>query len=125
MIACDEHALICDLAETYHIYDYESLPLQTVAILSIGLRDESRIKMKMNKVHYTFDMWTRAAILDDLNWLVWTKTKDGQNNRNRPKKILDELLGKTKKKSKLDTVVFSSIESYEKFIRNKKEALNG
>ena len=125
MIACDEHALICDLAETYRIYDYQSLPLQTVAILSIGLRDESRIKMKMNKVHYTFDMWTRAAILDDLNWLVWTKTKDGQNNRNRPKKILDELLGKTKKKSKLDTGVFNSIESYEKFIQNKKEALNG
>ena len=42
----DEAALICDLAETYHIYDYRSLPVQLVATLSAGLRDNSRIKMR-------------------------------------------------------------------------------
>lgn len=47
MIMLDEDALICDLAETYHIYDYKSLPIDTVAILSSGLRNESRIRQKI------------------------------------------------------------------------------
>ena len=28
-----------------------------------------------------------ASIADSLAWLVWSKTKDAQNNRNRPKPI--------------------------------------
>ena len=51
MIRLDRDALICDLAETYHIYDMRSLPLQTVATLSAGLRDDSRIKMKAGGVN--------------------------------------------------------------------------
>ncbi len=47
MISEDRGALICDLAETYHIYDYRSLPVATVATLSAGLREDSRIKTKM------------------------------------------------------------------------------
>ena len=31
MIKTDEDALICDLAETYQIYDYKSLPAYMVA----------------------------------------------------------------------------------------------
>lgn len=45
MINFDEDALICDLAETYNIYDYRSLPVRLVATLSAGLRDDSRIKL--------------------------------------------------------------------------------
>lgn len=44
MIRDDEDALICDLAETYHIYDYRSLPLRLVATLAAGLRENSRVK---------------------------------------------------------------------------------
>lgn len=47
MISTDKGALICDLAETYGIYDYRSLPVRTVATLSAGLRENSRIKNKM------------------------------------------------------------------------------
>lgn len=47
MISIDRGALICDLAETYGIYDYRSLPALTVATLSVGLRDDSRIKTKI------------------------------------------------------------------------------
>lgn len=52
MLNFDEDALICDLAETYNIYDYRSLPLSLVATLSAGLRDNSRIKLAItgNKV---------------------------------------------------------------------------
>lgn len=50
MVAEDEHALICDLAETYGIYDYHKLPARTVAILATGLREDSRIFMKKAKM---------------------------------------------------------------------------
>ena len=46
MISADRSALICDLAETYGIYDYRSLPVRTVATLAAGLREDSRIKTK-------------------------------------------------------------------------------
>ena len=47
MISLDESALICDFAETYHILDYRALPLKLAAVLACGLRDDSRIKMKL------------------------------------------------------------------------------
>ena len=47
MIAVDENALICDFAETYNIYDYRSLPVKLAATYSAGLRENSRIKMKL------------------------------------------------------------------------------
>ena len=47
MISKDKGALICDLAETYGIYDYRSLPVRTVATLASGLRENSRIKTKL------------------------------------------------------------------------------
>ena len=93
MISADEAALICDLAEVYHIYDYKSLPLSKVAILSIGLRDNSRIKMKMNDVEYPFETILLAAALDRLSFLAWTKTVDSQKGINRPKSVIDEMIG--------------------------------
>lgn len=47
MIGEGEEELICDLAETYHIYNYKSLPPSKVAIFSVGLREESRIYRKL------------------------------------------------------------------------------
>ena len=46
MMALDEDALICDFAETYHIYNIYGMPVQYIATLAIGLRDDSRIKSK-------------------------------------------------------------------------------
>ena len=38
MMALDEDALVCDLAETYHIFDMYELPCLKVATLAKGLR---------------------------------------------------------------------------------------
>lgn len=46
-MALDKDALICDLAETYHILDYRALPVPLLATLCSGLRDDSRIKMRL------------------------------------------------------------------------------
>lgn len=111
MIQTDEDALICDLAETYHIYDYKRLPLTQVAIFAIGLKDSSRIKMKMSNQLVPMETLLLAGILDRLGILLWGQTKDGQKGRNRPTMIFDILT--TKKEKASDVIVFSSGEDYE------------
>lgn len=96
MIELDEDALICDLAETYHIYHYRQLPLYEVAVFAYGLGEDSRIKMKLFNQRVSHDTLLLASAVDRLTLLLWTKTKDGQKGVNRPKSIVDTLLGKVK-----------------------------
>lgn len=112
MIQTDEDALICDLAETYHIYDYKRLPLTRVAIFAIGLKDSSRIKMKMSGQLVTMETLLLAGISDRLSVLLWRQTKDGEKGRNMPTMILDTLTIRKSKES--DVIVFRSGEDYEK-----------
>ena len=111
MITVDEEALICDLAETYHIYDYKSLPLSRVAIFAVGLRADSRIKMKMNNMRYPFETILLAAGVDRLTNLLWMKSKDGASGVNKPKSILSQLLNE---EMESDIEAFSTPEDFEK-----------
>ena len=77
MIAADEDALICDLAETYGIFNMEGLPVELVAVLSCGLRDNSRIKMIMADMTVDPETLLSAATVDRLTTLIWQRTKDG------------------------------------------------
>ena len=70
MIRMDETALICDFAETYHIYDYRAMPLRTVAALAAGLRRNSRIMIKMSGVGVDPDTLLLAAAVDRLSFLA-------------------------------------------------------
>lgn len=92
MIVTDEDALICDLAETYGIYDYKSLPARRVGIFAMGLRDDSRIKMKLSGSKVPLNTLLLGAIADASNLSVWQVTKDGAKGRNRPSSILQKLL---------------------------------
>lgn len=120
MVATDEDALICDLAETYQIYDYRRLPLKMVAVFSFGLREDSRIKMKMNDIGVPFETLLLAGIQDKLNVLIWQQTKDGINGRNYPASML-ALLTKSQQKSKTSDLV--GFESSEDFLREREKLL--
>lgn len=91
MIKLDEEALICDLAETYNILDYKKLALNKLAILACGLRNDSRIKLKMSKNILSPNQLLLAGIQDRLSLLVYSKTKDAEKGINYPKLILDIL----------------------------------
>lgn len=104
----NENALICDMAETYHIYDYLALPVKTAATLAAGLSPDSRIKRYLIGQKQTSETILLAAIADALNTLVWFKTKDGQRGVNRPASILKELT-----EDKEEYAAFDSIEAYE------------
>ena len=94
MIELDEDALVCDLAETYQIYDYRSLPVRLVATLSAGLRDNARIKLKAAETPVSLETIILAAIADNLTML-----RAGMDRRNRGKPFLftDAIHGEKKK----------------------------
>lgn len=113
MIALDEDALICDLAETYGILDYRSLPAVTVATLSVGLRADSRIKMKKSGAKIPANTALLAGILDKVNFLAWARTTDGAKNINRPFSILQKIIGDDKP-SESEVISFSSPNEFDK-----------
>ena len=113
MIGTDKDALVCDLAETYRIFDYRSLPLQTVATLSVGLRNNSRIKMKICEQNYTLDELLMASMVDKLSVLIWMQTKDGAKGIHFPKLIVDEMLAKEKTEED-KPCLFASGEEFER-----------
>lgn len=94
MINLDEDALICDLAETYQIYDYRSLPVKLVATLSAGLRDNSRIKLLAADSPVSTETLILASISDNLTLLRAGFSKD----RTRPRLYTDILINDAKKK---------------------------
>lgn len=116
MINTDMSALECDLAETYQIFEMRELPLSKVALFSVGLRENSRIKQKINKINYSFDTLLLAGIVDRLSLLIWSRSKDGQKGRNRPLLIVPGLIHKEDKK-------IISFQSADEFLKARKELL--
>lgn len=104
--------MICDLAETYGVLSYESLPVRLVATLSAGLRENSRIKMKLSEAKVDNVTWMLASAADCLSLLVWQNTENGQKGRNMPTMFTDIILGNNDKKS--DVAVFNTPEEYER-----------
>ena len=116
MINLDEDALVCDLAETYQIYDYKQLPLNEVAVFAYGLRDDSRIKQIMSDQIVPLETTLLASIVDRLSLSLWLQTKDGQKGVNRPTSIA-EMLTKNHKEERdeRDYLVFESGEDFENY----------
>lgn len=110
MLARSEDALICDMAETYHIYDWRSLPVRLAAKLAYGLRDDSRIKLLLSGACYDTDTYLLATIADTLRIIAWQRTKDGQKGMNKPKMIMDKL---TETQKHDQTVGYATADEYE------------
>ena len=107
-----ETELICDFAETYHILDWRTLPLNTAAALSVGLRENSRVKMKIAGVEAGQDTLLLAAIVDRLSLLWWAKTKDAEPGRNKPKSIFEQLTRRPEDEPEKKVTAFRSGEEF-------------
>ena len=110
MLETDRTALTCDLAETYGIFDMHALPVETLAALAAGLREDSRIIMKMTGAVMTTDQMLMAGIMDGVNLLCWLNSSDGQKGINRPVPVMEQLQGAAKKR---DIAQFESGEDFE------------
>lgn len=106
MISLDRVALTCDLAETYGLLNWEAVPVATLAMLAVGLRENSRIKMRLSGRPTPTETLLLAAALDRLSTLVWFQTKDSQAGTNKPKSLVAVLLGDTQE-------VTRDVQSYE------------
>lgn len=107
MISQDRNALICDLAETYHIYDYRSLPAKLVATLAAGLRDDSRIKMKMAGLKGDPEQILLAHIFDRLGTIQYILLR---GKGEMPETIADKYYTQQEKKSEYQS--FSTPEAF-------------
>lgn len=106
MLATEREALICDLAETYGIFDYRALPARLLATLAVGLREDSRIKMRIEGQRVPRSELLLAAVLDKLSMIAWFLSEDGQKNVNRPTSMVEVLLGEPSSQA-------SAIESFD------------
>ena len=93
MAATDEDALRCDFAQVYHILDYRRLPLRTAAVFAQGLPEDSRIMRRLSGARIGVDTALLARLADAAALLVWMLSKDGERGVNRPRSVLDTLLG--------------------------------
>lgn len=119
MIHTDEGALICDLAETYHIFNYRELPVKLLATLSIGLNDDSRIKKKLRNVQTLPRYVVDTFIVDALNILMWQNTANGLEGKNKPESVLKKIMGEEEDSEYMS---FASGDDFEKY---RKELING
>lgn len=110
MIALDEDALVCDLAETYHVHNMYDFPALYVAILASGLRENSRIKLKMIGAEHDLNTLLLAHIADNTAINVWFKTEDGQKGVNRPASLVNII-------AKIDNSEYMTFESGEDFFK--------
>ena len=113
--------LICDLAETYGIYDYKAMKPSLVATLAVGLPESSRVMRKYSKLTLTIDQMLLAMIEDSLNGLIWRL--GGKKSRKRPKSIFKMLTEPKKEKDELMT--FRTPEDFESWLERKREQYNG
>ena len=120
MYASHRTAWECDLAETYGIFDYESIPVRKLATLTAGLRSDSRSMMELSGLKIPLRDTLLAVIADCTKWLVWSRTEDGQHGRNMPESIL-EMLTSAPKETNSDHMTF---ETGEDFIKERNRILS-
>ncbi len=106
----DEDALVCDLAETYHVLNYRELPVRTTAALAAGLPMSSRLMRKQTGAKLTLTETLLAILVDSVNTLIWQRTKGAKKGRNRPDSILEIL---TKRSKENETKSFASGRAFE------------
>lgn len=103
--------MICDFAETYHIFNYKELSPCLVATLLFGLRDDSRVKMHISETKITVEQTLWAIMADALQFIAWSKTTEAKHGKYKNKSILKILRGEYEEE-KDDLMSFESIEEY-------------
>lgn len=111
-----EDAIVCDMAETYGVFDLQGLPVSKLATLVLGLKDNSRTKIYISGTKCDSQTLLLAAIVDRLSMLVWLNSDDGAEGVNRPKSVLDAIMGKENTEGQYKT--FASVEDFENYRRS-------
>lgn len=113
MLRADRDALVCDLAETYGIFDYRSMPAQLVATLAAGLGDDSRSKRSPTNRTATRSDILLAAAVDRLSRIAWLLSFACPHQGEPPKSVLSAILREMKQPAPMDVQVYASAEAFD------------
>ena len=119
MLDLDEEALICDLAETYGIYDYKSMPLRLISTLASGLRADSRIMLRISKDPEPRDVEVTilGAIADRLAYISYILLKAMKADPEVPVPIIKAILEMDKKQSNEEVLKFNTSEELDRELK--------
>lgn len=84
--------MVCDLAETYGVFDYRSLPAKLLGTLAAGLQEESRSKRNLSGQNATRLEMLVAAAVDGLNRVTWLLSSVCPKEGEPPRSVLDSIL---------------------------------
>ena len=102
------------ISEIYHIYDYRSLPARRAAIFAAGIRETSRIRMKLSGEQTSRDLFMQAVIADRLGMICYALS---EKSAEKPVSLVNLLLGKVEKVEmedvRKDVVTFDTPEEFE------------
>ena len=118
MRAAHEAALICDFAEYYHVYDFDTLPVQTAAILACGLPSDSRTVKEISGHQYDTKEMLLAAIYDQLSWILWQRMVSKNHKPKKPESLLKKMTSGTP----ASVTAFETPEDFERAFRHAMEA---
>lgn len=104
--------MVCDLAETYHIFKYKELPPSLVATLVFGLGHDARVKRK-NEL--TMCDYLLGVIADNTAMTAWLQTSDARTGSNRPESIIERWNAMDRKE---ELHGFDSLEAFERAREN-------
>ena len=100
------------MAETYGVFDIRKMPVDLLATLACGLREDSRIRVKVSDMNATPDMLMYATMIDRLSLIAWLNSRDGAKGKNRPKSMLEMIIGSNKERNEM---VFASGKDFEEY----------
>lgn len=101
--------MICDLAETYHIYDWRRVPVSLLGILVAGLSYNSRVALAERGEDFPLETMFLASANDSINAILYGLF---MKKHDRPISFVDKLL-KEQKRDK-DIKIFRSGEDFMK-----------
>ena len=111
--------MICDLAETYGIFDYHGVPVRLLGTLVSGLGRNSRVRTKREGREASIEAIMLAELYDLICEIVWAR---GGKKGTKPKSALEVFELTVKEEKKSDVVSFASIEEFE---RTRNQILKG
>lgn len=114
MLNTDEDAVFCDLAETYHLFDWSVVSVPTLARLASGLRDDSRIMLKLSGQRVPIERLLLAMVADNTAYTAWANTKAAHDNpESVPERIVPIILGKKTVSNRKAVQSFRTAEEFE------------
>lgn len=114
MLNADEDAVFCDLAETYRLFDWSAVSVPTLARLASGLRDDSRIMLKLGGQRVPIERLLLAMVADNTAYSAWANTRAAHDNpESVPERIVPIMLGRKTISNRKAVQSFRTAEEFE------------